>query len=186
MIEVDLTFRRMRVVTLSLVLSQPAGAKVFLTTDEALKLSFPECAIERKTFYLTKEQQQEVQDLAAQSMVPALINPYTARCNGHEVATAYFDVHRVRTLTETLMVVVNKNSTIRRIEVLEFNEPEDYVPRASWYAQFAGKPLGPELSLKHDIRPVSGATLTAKATTDAVRRVLAIHQVVTAREKTKP
>ncbi|MDH3816392.1 MAG: hypothetical protein OEV48_17995 [Acidobacteriota bacterium] len=40
-----------------------------------------------------------------------------------------------------------------------------------------------ELALKRDIRPVTGATLTARATTEAVRRVLAIHAVA-AQEKT--
>ena len=45
--------------------------------------------------------------------------------------------------------------------------------------QYDGEKLDDDLSLKRDIRPVTGATLTARATTEAVRRVLAIHRVVT-------
>ena len=37
--------------------------------------------------------------------------------------------------------------------------------------------LDEELELKRAIRPVTGATLTARATSDAVRRILAIHDV---------
>ena len=61
--------------------------------------------------------------------------------------------------------------------MVSFREPLDYLPREGWYRQFDGEQLDDDLQLKRDIRPVTGATLTARATTEAVRRVLAIHQV---------
>jgi hypothetical protein len=64
---------------------------------------------------------------------------------------------------------------VGRVEVLAFDEPPDYLPRAEWYRQFDGRPLDAELDLRRAIRPVTGATLTARSTTDAVRRVLALH-----------
>jgi Na+-translocating ferredoxin:NAD+ oxidoreductase RnfG subunit len=75
------------------------------------------------------------------------------------------------------MVVIDPSGAVRRVEVVSFREPLDYVPREGWYRQFDGEELDDDLQLKRDIRPVTGATLTARATTDAVRRVLAIHQV---------
>jgi len=59
-----------------------------------------------------------------------------------------------------------------------FLEPPDYIPREAWYRQFEGRGLDPDLDLKRAIRPVTGATLTARATTSAVRRVLALHRVI--------
>ena len=76
------------------------------------------------------------------------------------------------------MVEVDPEGAIVRIEVLSFSEPEEYLPKAHWYEQFQGKPLDDELSLKRAIRPVTGATLTAHATTDAARRVLALDRVL--------
>jgi hypothetical protein len=111
----------------------------------------------------------------------ALAAAYVASKDGKLVGTAYFDTHLVRTLAETLMVVVSPAGTIARIEVLSFSEPEEYLPREHWYAQFPGKALDDELSTKRGIRAVSGATLTARATTEAARRVLALHQVVSRR-----
>ena len=70
--------------------------------------------------------------------------------------------------------------------MLEFSEPEQYMPRGAWYGQLAGKGLDAELDLSRGIRPVAGATLTARATTAAVRRVLALHQVLAERELKKP
>jgi len=97
-----------------------------------------------------------------------------ASCGG----AAYFDVHRVRTLPETLMIVVDPDGGVRQLEVMSFLEPEEYIPRRTWYDQFLRRRLGPRLRLKRSIHAVTGATLTARATASAVRRVLAIDQVL--------
>jgi FMN-binding domain len=171
------------VVALSLLaamLAAPAGAKVFLSVDEALRLAFPGCRVERHTAYLTPAQLAKARELAGVEVASALVTYHTAMRDGQPAGTAYFDTHRVRTLPETLMIVIDPQGRVARVEVISFREPEEYMPRGLWYQQFLGKSLDPGLQLKGSIRPVTGATLTARATTDAVRRVLALHQVVTA------
>jgi len=154
-------------------------ARVFLTQEEALKLAFPGAAIEHKIAYLTTAQQHEAQKLSSDGELPgAIVSYYVGTKDGHPIGTAYFDTHVVRTMPETIMVVVDPAGLVERIEVLSFSEPEEYLPRAHWYEQFQGKPLDAELSLKRAIRPVTGATLTAHATTDAARRVLALDRVL--------
>ena len=169
---------------LALVLLGPASpglAKVFLTQEEALKLAFPGATVERRSVFLTEAEVSEVAALSGGPRPSALAVAYVATKDGRPTGTAYFDTHVVRTLAETLMVVVSPAGTIARIEILSFSEPEEYLPREHWYAQFPGKALDDELSVKRGIRPVSGATLTARATTEAARRVLALHQVVARR-----
>ncbi|HKF43599.1 MAG TPA: FMN-binding protein [Thermoanaerobaculia bacterium] len=167
-----------------LVFAAPPGfAKVFLSQEEALKLAFPGAAIERQSIFLTEAEVAEVAKLSGGPKPSALAAAYVARKDGAIVGTAYFDTHVVRTLAETLMVVVTPAGTIGRIEVLSFSEPEEFLPREHWYAQFPGKALDDELSVKRGIRPVSGATLTARATTEAARRVLALHQVLSRRPR---
>lgn len=158
----------------------PASARVLLTVDEALDLAFPECRVSRRTVYLTERQRERVAELSGGEIDTARTHPYVARCRGGASGVAYFDTHRVRTLPETLMVVVGPDGEVDRIEVLAFKEPPDYLPRDAWYEQFFGHGLGPELELKRAIHPVTGATLTARATTDAVRRILALHEVLRA------
>jgi Na+-translocating ferredoxin:NAD+ oxidoreductase RnfG subunit len=156
-------------------------AKVFLTREEALKLAFPNAKIERHTAYLTEAQQKAAKKLSGDDELPsALATYYVGTRDGHDIGAAYFDTHTVRTMDETIMVVVDPAGAILRIEVLSFSEPEEYLPKAHWYEQFQGKPLDDELSLKRAIRPVTGATLTAHATTDAARRVLALDRVLRA------
>ena len=160
----------------------PTAARVLLTVDEALALAFPEAKIEHQTRYLTDEQQGRIVQLAGESLATAIVHPYVARRGETVIGTAYFDVHVVRTLPETLMVVLDPAGRVARIEVLSFDEPPDYLPRGEWYAQFRGRGLDPELSLAGAIRPVTGATLTARVTTAAVRRVLALDLVLTGRD----
>lgn len=155
-----------------------ASAKVFLSQEEALKLAFDGAAVERRTLFLTEAEQKEIATLSGGAKPSALVVAYTASRDGKLVGTAYFDSHVVRTQPETLMVVIDPAGSIARIEVLAFSEPEEYMPRPHWYAQFPGKSLDPELSVRRGIRAVSGATLTVRATTEAARRVLAIHRVV--------
>jgi FMN-binding domain len=165
---------------LLLTLTASASAKVFLTQEEALALAFPAgVAVERRTAFLTPAQQREIKKLLGADRLPgALVTSYVGRRDGREVATAYFETHVVRTQPETLMVLVDPAGSIARIEVLSFAEPEEYLPRSHWYGQFPGRKLDGELALSRGIRPISGATLTARATLEAARRVLAIHQVL--------
>lgn len=162
----------------ALAAAAPAAAKVFLTVDEALKLAFPDSQVERKTGYLTAEQVRRAQELAGVEVPSALVTYYVARRSGQPAGTAYIDTHRVRTLPETLLIVVDPQGKVSRVEVVAFREPEEYLPRGAWYDQFRGHGLDRELQLKQGIHPVTGASLTARATTDAVRRVLALHQVL--------
>lgn len=159
-------------------LAVPAAGRVLLTVDEALELAFPGCTVERGTVYLTDEERRRAAELAGEEIPTRIVHPYVATCEGAVAGTAYFDAHRVRTLPETLMIVVDPQARVRRVEVLSFAEPPDYLPREAWYEQFVERELAPELDLQRAIHPVTGATLTAVATTTAVRRVLAVHRVL--------
>jgi len=164
------------------VRSNPGGAhsggKVLLTVDEALKLTYPDCEFERQTVYLTDEQKKQVEKLARVDLKRGIARPYVVKKKGKVVGTAYFDTHKVRTKRETVMIAVDARGKVLRVELLAFAEPEDYIPRGKWYGQFKGKQLDDGLNLKRDIKGVTGATMTARATLSAVRRSLALHEVL--------
>ena len=146
-----------------LVPASPVEAKVFLTVEEALDLAFEGCRVKRTTVYLTDGEKARAEELAGSDIESAIVYPYVADCGGKPGGTAYFDAHRVRTLPETLMVVVTPKGEVARVEILAFNEPEDYIPRDIWYEQFLDEELDRDLALGRSIRAVTGATLTARA-----------------------
>jgi hypothetical protein len=157
----------------------PSG-RVFLTQEEALKLAFPNCEITRRSHCLDEAQRKRAAELAGKDVDTnrRMVWAYEARRDGKLVGTAYFDAHRVRTLDEVVMFVVDGEARLARVELVSFGEPEEYIPRGRWYAQFQGKRLDDGLRLCGDIKGVSGATLTATATAQAARRTLALHAVL--------
>jgi len=159
----------------ALLVAAPADA---LTAEAAVALAFPGCAIERNVVFLTPEQLAAAAALAGEPVESALVTRFRVRCNGALAGTAYLDTHRVRTLSESLLVALDAGGAVARVEVLVFGEPREYQPRAPWYGQLSGRGLDAELSLSGGVRPVAGATLTARATVAAVRRVLAVHRVL--------
>lgn len=165
---------------LAAVLAGPAlaGGKTFLTKEEALALAFEDCTIERRVEVLDPDTRKRIEKLSGSAQERGIAYAYTASKEGKCVGTAYFDVHRVRTMRQVLMVVVDPEGKVRRVELLAFAEPAQFIPNSRWYGQFVGKALDETLSLKRDIKGITGATLTARATTQAVRRMLAIHAVL--------
>jgi len=161
-----------------------AWATVLITVEEALELAFPGAITKRETLFLSDDQRSRAEKESGAEVSSSLATRYVATGeDGAVLGWAYLDTHRVRTLPETLMVVLGADGAVRRVEVVTFREPLEYMPREGWYGQYEGQQLDDDLALKRDIRPVTGATLTARATTEAVRRVLAIHAVA-AREET--
>ena len=143
-----------------------AHARVIETQEQALASVGKN--LSRQTFFLTKEQ------AAAAGVESQLVIRYAAP-NG---IYAYFDTHRVRTEPETVMIVVDANGAISRVDILSFNEPTDYFPKRRWLDQLLGRKLDGELSLNRAIRPISGASLTGRAIVNATRKVLALHKVL--------
>lgn len=149
-----------------------------LSADDVLRVAFPAATIRRSTTYLTESQATRARELAGDPLPSRIVQAFAIRHDTKLIATAYVDAHVVRTLGESLLVVVGADGRVLRLEVLSFAEPPEYLPNGAWYAQFKGLALGPGLSLKGDVRGVTGASLTAAATTRAVRRVLALHRVL--------
>lgn len=159
----------------------PVGAKSFLTQEQALKLAFPGADVTRESVFLSGDERTKAQELSGVEFDDELVVRYVARKGEAVSGYAYFDAHRVRTLPETIMIVVGPDGRIGRIEILTFSEPLDYLPKERWLDQLDGKGLDDELSLARAIRPITGATLSGRAIVNASRKMLAIHQIVEAR-----
>ena len=161
-----------------ITLPAPASANVYLSVGEALEMAFPECEIERRTIYLTEQQKTDAGGMARVELNSVIIYPYVALKEGRIAGVAYFDSHIVRTLGETIMVAIDPDDRVSRVELLVFNEPPEYIPPEAWYRLFPGQRLDDRLAVNRGIRGILGATLTTRSTTDAVRRMLAIHHVI--------
>ncbi len=163
-------------------LAFPVGARAQVGgAEEVMRQLFPDAErVERRTAFLTAEEQEEVARLAGREAATAsALAPFlVALRDTAVVGWGYLDTREVRTLPATVLVAVGPDGRIAHMEVLVFREPPDYLPPDQWVAQLLGRGLGPELSLKGEIRGITGATLTARALTLAARRALALHRVL--------
>ena len=161
--------------------ASPARGQTLMTQEEALSSAFPAPAtVERKTAYLTDDQLARARRAAGPDaeIDQGVLTYYVAHRGGTPVGVAYFDAHRVRTKAEVAMVVVTPDGRVARVDVLKFMEPPEYRAPEGWIDQFDGRALDDELSTKGAILNLTGATLTARSLTRAVRRVLALHGVI--------
>ena len=140
-------------------------------------MAFPGCQFTRKEFFLTDAQAVKVKTMSKTELPGLWYVGYEARKNDQLLGVGFFDTHRVRTENETALVAVGADGSVKRVEVILFREPQEYSAKQSWIDQFQGKPLNDNLSLKREIRPLAGATLTANALTGACRRGLALWQI---------
>ena len=173
----------MRVLALSAILAVlPASqgqARLLLTQSQALGLAFPAgTAVERRTAYLSGPQVEKVQALAKAKLDSKVWTYYVGVASGAVVGTAYFDRVVVRTMPATLMAAVDADGSLKFLEVLTFDEPEDYRAGPRWLAQLRGRRLGADLRVGGVLRNMAGATLTSAALADSARRMLAIHAVL--------
>lgn len=161
-----------------------AQAKVFHSRSEALEIAFPEAdRVEDESILLGDEQASRIEELAKSRLESRVVRIYTGYRDGELLGYAFIDVHNVRTLPEAFLVVLTPAGEVRSLRLLAFHEPLEYMPSARWYEQFEKKSLSEPLRLGGDVHGIVGATLSARATTDGVRRALALYRVVVQRDE---
>lgn len=163
----------------SVLLAGPAMGKVYLTRDDALQQVFAGAKnVERKNLFLTDENVKQIEALSKTKLDSKLFTYYEATDGKGSIGYAVFGSHVVRTKPEVYMVVVNPDGSLKHVEILAFYEPEEHLPPKRWFEQFTGKLLDENLWPRRGIKAVSGATLSANAITQEVRKVLAVFEVM--------
>ena len=151
-----------------------------ISREEALAAVFPGTEIEADRVFLTDDQVERIAALSRTDVKSKIYARYVARRGGAVVGRAYVDTHVVRTKRESLLVSLEADGRVRRIDVTAFLEPPEYVPSEPWRRQYYDQPLSDDMAVQRLIRPIAGATLTTGAVNGAVRRVLALDHVLQA------
>lgn len=155
-------------------------ATVYYSKQEALELAFGEQAqVEMLPLFLSDEQRVAIEHLAQVSLDSNLYTFYVGKRDDQVLGYAAIETHTVRTKPETLLIVLDAEGRLRQIEVLAFHEPPEYQPASQWFTRLLSVPLE-EMRLGGGVDGISGATLSARAALDSVRKVLAIYQIAVA------
>ncbi len=161
------------------VFASVTSAAVYYGKQDALAAAFPDTdGIEAKRFFLTEEQREQIQELAGAPLEDRLVTIYIATKDGNVAGYAFFETHEVRTMPETLLIVVSPEGEITKTLLAAFYEPPEYEAPKRWLEQFDGAKLSPELRVNRHIKGIAGSTLTAHAVTSGIRRALAMHRLL--------
>lgn len=162
---------------LAVMQAMPVHARVYYSKEEAMELAFGASAqIEMLPLFLRENEKQRIQKLARVKLDSPLFTFYVGKQAGKTVAYAAIETHKVRTKPETLLVVLDTQGQLIKVETLAFHEPPEFQPSTRWYAQMFKLPLD-EMSFRTKVQGISGATLSSRAAIDSVRKVLAVYQV---------
>jgi hypothetical protein len=160
------------------VLAAPAGpaeGRLLLTRDDAIRHVFGDSArSETVTLYLTPEEVAAVRQRARAPFDQARVTYYRVSLHDTLAGIAFVDRHIVRSSSETVLIAVAPDTSVRAVEILAWNEPEDYLPPERWLEWAAGLREPPAVRPGDAVPRIAGATLTGQAVTAAIRRALAL------------
>jgi hypothetical protein len=163
---------------LAALAAAPAGAEVFHSRESALRLAFPGAdRVEPVDVILTREQEAAAGDLAGARLPSRLVTAYAGFDGDRPLGWAFLDTHDIRTLPETVMLVVGPDGRLAQARLLAFHEPPEYRPGDAWFSRLSGAALDDDLRIGRGVDGISGATMSAQAVTAAARRALAVWRV---------
>ena len=172
---------------LALLAVQSIGyAQVFKTREAALADTFARCdTVVRSVLFLSAAEQDEIQNRARGKLESRMVTYYTGLLGGRPAGYAFIQSNVVRTKPATYLVAVDTTGLVSRVDLLAFYEPRDYQPVPKWLSLFRDKSLGAQLWPGRSIHAITGATLTARAFTEGVRKALATYEVMIAAKENK-
>lgn len=156
----------------------PTRSKLLIPLKEALDTAFPEAiTVEKVTVILDNEQADQIEQISKTKLDSKIHFFYEFRDESEILGYGIVDTHILRTKSETVLYLIDKNGDIINSEILAFFEPADYMPPAKWLNLYDKKNIEDELRIGKKIPNITGATITAHEFSRNTRKVLAIYKV---------
>ncbi|MCH9814737.1 MAG: FMN-binding protein [Epsilonproteobacteria bacterium] len=153
-------------------------AKGNISVEEILKTNFSsDLVIEKKSIILTKKEAQAIQQKARAKLNSKIVRLYNLKKENTLVGYGVLLKRRIRTKNAAVLYMIDNSKKLKSIEILSFSEPREYKPNKKWQAVFTGKSGKDMIISGKDIPTISGATMSARALSDAARIALAVIEV---------
>jgi Na+-translocating ferredoxin:NAD+ oxidoreductase RnfG subunit len=156
------------------VVSSAAYATTFFTTEQAQQAIFPGKRLSAAFVTLSEAQAKAIEKASGVDVRNREVHAWKVEGGGWFVLDEVVGKHEFITYA----VGIDASGAVKDIEIVDYRETYGYQVRdPEWRKQFVGKTAADPLRLTHDIRNVSGATLSCKHVADGVKRVLATYDV---------
>jgi Na+-translocating ferredoxin:NAD+ oxidoreductase RnfG subunit len=156
------------------VVSTAAYGTTYLSLEQAQAAIFPGAQLTAAFVTLTKEQASAIEKKSGVNVRKNEVRLWKSSDGGYFIVDEVVGKHEFFTIA----VGLNADSSVKQIEVMDYKESYGYeVRNEAWRKQFTGKTSTAHLKLTDDIKNISGATLSCRHVTDAVKRLLATYDV---------
>lgn len=140
-----------------------------------IKPSFSQRAtVHKKQFRLSAKEVKHLQDMAKAKIDSDVIRLYTVQQGKTVEGYAVLLLKKIRTKSAAILYIIDTKQTVKSIEIVAFSEPQEYKPNQTWKKTFEGKTKEDNLFAGKGIPTISGATMSARAISDAARIAIAI------------
>ena len=152
------------------IISQNAYAIVYLDEQQAQQAIFGKAKMTKNFITLTADQKKEIEKKSGMDVRHGgEIKMWNVEGGSTFVIDEVLGKHEFITYA----IGINKDGSVKGIEIMNYNETYGYqIREESWRQQFIGKTAADKFKLNSDIKNISGATLSCKHISDGVRRVL--------------
>ncbi len=156
----------------------PEHIKVYLSLEQALDKVFPKAdKIWAEQWRPTSAEIHSLEIALGWRLTEETFVFHRAAKNGTDLGYAMVDQQRGRFKPITFMVQVSPNGKVGRVEVMVYRESRgDGVQRQRFLKQFRDKSASDPIRMNRDITVLSGATMSSRALTAGVKKVLTFVQ----------
>jgi len=150
-------------------------AKVLISPVNAMKENYAQyTSIQKKVLTLSPEQMHLVQQNAKVKLHAKKYTVYIAQKNKKILGYGILINKKVRSKNSVILYFIEHNE-LKDIEIIAFNEPQEYLPSKEWQKQFQNKKTTTNLQLSKNIPNITGATLSARAVVESSRIAFALY-----------
>ena len=151
--------------------------QVYLTKKQAFEIAFPGAdKVDREKKWLTDEQKKAIGELCLQSIKTNRITFHVGKRGGVPLGYAIIDHEIGKSFPITFMTILNKDGTVRDVEIMVYREPRGWEVRyPSFMDQFTGRTADSDF---RTVNSITGATLSVRAMVRGVSRATAAYKVL--------
>jgi Na+-transporting NADH:ubiquinone oxidoreductase subunit C len=159
---------------ISALVAPSAFAVQYLTVDQAQHAIFPGKSFMAMPVTLTSAQRKAIEKASGVRLLRDEQQVWRVSGGGWFIVDEVVGKHEFITYAAGL----NADGSVKQIEIMDYRETYGgQIRDQKWRNQFVGKTSKSTLKLDHDIKNISGATLSCRHVTDGVKRLLAFYDI---------
>jgi len=166
-------------ISILLLLTTGLSAKMLVSPFDIMKAAYGQTTeISKKNILLKKSQLKKIQQNAKAKIKSKIFRVFKAVSKGETLGFGILVNRKVRSKNAAILYIISKDSVLKSIEIIAFNEPMEYIPSRTWIKQFENISTDKRLRISKEIPTITGATLSARSIVDGSRVAFAFYEEI--------